>query len=102
MLENSVYSVISPEGCASILWKDASRELDAAQALQITAEDLLRFGMIEGIIKEGKTQLSYYRNIKAALTASLNRLEGLSEEELLKQRYEKFRKVGVFMDNTPE
>ena len=63
---------------------------------------MLRFGMIEGIIKEGKTQLSYYRNIKAALTASLKRLEGLSEEELLKQRYEKFRKVGVFMDNTPE
>lgn len=102
MMQNAIYSVISPRGCASILWKDASRELEAAKALQITAEDLLRFGMIEGIIKEGKTQLLYYRNIKAALTASLKRLEGLSEEELLKQRYEKFRKVGVFMDNTPE
>lgn len=102
MMQNAMYSVISPRGCASILWKDASRELDAAQALQITANDLLRFGMIEGIIKEGKTQMSYYKNMKTVLTASLKRLEDMSGEALQQQRYDKFRKIGVFMENIPE
>lgn len=100
MMQNAIYSVISPRGCASILWKDASRELDAAQALHITAEDLLQFDMIEGIIKEGITQSAYFKNIKTTLTASLKRLSALSEQELQNQRYEKFRKIGVFYENT--
>lgn len=100
MMQNAIYSVISPRGCASILWKDATRELDAAQALHITAEDLLQFGMIEGIIKEGMTQAAYFKNIKATLVASLKRLSAMSEQELQTQRYEKFRKIGVFYENT--
>ena len=100
MMQNAIYSVISPRGCASILWKDASRELDAAQALHITAEDLLQFGMIEGIIKEGITQSAYFKNIKTTLTAALKRLSAMSEQELQNQRYEKFRKIGVFYENT--
>ena len=100
MMQNAIYSVISPRGCASILWKDASRELDAAQALRITAEDLLQFDMIEGIIKEGITQSAYFKNIKTTLTAALKRLSAMSEQELQNQRYEKFRKIGVFYENT--
>lgn len=100
MMQNAIYSVISPRGCASILWKDASRELDAAQALHITAEDLLQFDMIEGIIKEGITQSAYFKNIKTTLTAALKRLSAMSEQELQNQRYEKFRKIGVFYENT--
>lgn len=100
MMQNAIYSVISPRGCASILWKDASRELDAAQALHITADDLLQFGMIEGIIKEGMTQAAYFKNIKATLVTSLKRLSAMSEQELQTQRYEKFRKIGVFYENT--
>lgn len=99
MMQNAIYSVISPRGCASILWKDASRELDAAQALHITAQDLLDFGMIEGIIREGVTHASYFRGIKTALTASLKRLSAMTEQELCRQRYEKFRKIGVFYEN---
>ena len=78
MMQNAIYSVISPRGCASILWKDASRELDAAQALHITAEDLLQFDMIEGIIKEGITQSAFLKNIKTSLTAALKRLSAMS------------------------
>ena len=100
MMQNAIYSVISPRGCASILWKDASRELDAAQALHITAEDLLQFDMIEGIIKEGITQSAYFKNIKTTLTAALKRLSAMSEQEFQIQRYEKFRKIGVFYENT--
>lgn len=98
MMQNAIYSVISPRGCASILWKDASRELEAAQALQITANDLYRFGMIEGIISEGKSRASYFRNIKSTLTEALKRLDEMSEDALRQQRYEKFRKIGVFND----
>lgn len=98
MMQNAIYSVISPRGCASILWKDASRELEAAEALQITARDLYRFGMIEGIISEGRSRASYFRNIKSALTDSLKRLDVMSGDALRQQRYDKFRKIGVFND----
>ena len=100
MLENALYSVISPRGCASILWKDASREGEAANTLRITAEDLLSFGMIEGIIPE---KGSIPKNIKKALEAALSELsrEG-SMDTLLEKRYQKFRKIGVFAENTGE
>jgi len=100
MLENALYSVISPRGCASILWKDASREGEAADTLRITAEDLFSFGMIEGIIPE---RGSIPKNIKRALESVL---ADLSKEEnldtLLEKRYQKFRKIGVFAENTGE
>ena len=94
MLENAIYSVISPRGCASILWKDASREFEAAERLKITADDLFSFGMIEGIIPESGSIL---RNVKKAISEQLRSL--LSEpqiDQLLEKRYEKFRKIGIF------
>ncbi|MDR1157311.1 MAG: acetyl-CoA carboxylase carboxyltransferase subunit alpha [Oscillospiraceae bacterium] len=99
MLENAVYSVISPKGCASILWKDPAREYEAADLLQITAEDLLRLGVVDGIIPEPeggahrnvrKTALA----IRAAVTAALTALE--EETDLAQKRYDKFRAMGVF------
>ena len=98
MMQNAIYSVISPRGCASILWKDASREWEAAQALQITAQDLQRFGMIEGIISEGRSRSAYLKNLKATLVHALQNMEHMSGEELYKQRYEKFRNIGIFND----
>ncbi|MGN1031591.1 MAG: acetyl-CoA carboxylase carboxyl transferase subunit alpha [Butyricicoccaceae bacterium] len=95
MLENSMYSVISPRGCASILWKDASRELEAAEALHCTALDLYQFGMIEGIIREH----SMLKSIRTVLVDAVRRLSAMSGEELRNQRYEKFRKIGVFNEN---
>lgn len=96
MLENAIYSVISPRGCASILWKDASREIEAAERLKITADDLLSFGMIEGIIPESG---SLMRNIKKALADQLRELYAVGQiDQLLEQRYEKFRKIGIFAE----
>lgn len=96
MLENALYSVISPRGCASILWKDASREIEAAECLKITAQDLYGFGMIEGIIPEEPNML---KNVKKALASMLREL--LAEPDIdamLEKRYEKFRKIGVFQE----
>lgn len=97
MLENALYSVISPRGCASILWKDATREAEAADQLRITAEDLLEFGMIEGIVSEGTSNAQLMRNVKRALVEELAEVEKETDvEAMLQKRYEKFRKVGVF------
>lgn len=96
MMENAIYSVISPRGCASILWKDASRELEAAERLRITADDLLEFEVIEGIISEGAGITAMMRNVKRAILEQMQLLKGYSVDELLQQRYEKFRKIGVF------
>lgn len=100
MLENALYSVISPRGCASILWKDATREGEAADTLRITAEDLLSFEMIEGIIPE---KGGIPKNIKRAVESALAEL---SKEEnmdtLLEKRYQKFRKIGVFAEASDE
>lgn len=94
MLENALYSVISPRGCASILWKDASREIEAAECLKITAQNLYEFGMIEGIIPEN----SIMKNIKKALTLVLRELKEENIDEMLQKRYDKFRKIGVFQE----
>lgn len=100
MLENALYSVISPRGCASILWKDASREGEAADTLRITAEDLLSFGMIEGIIPE---KGSIPKNIKRAVESALSELaKEESLDALLEKRYQKFRKIGVFSEDAVE
>lgn len=103
MLENSTYSVISPEGAASILWKDASLAQKAAEAMRITAPNLKEEGIIEDIIPEvlggaHKDVHEQAQYLKEALLHSLNDLQNLSEEELVDQRYNKFRKIGVFSD----
>ncbi len=104
MLEHAIYSVISPEGCASILWKDSNRAEDAAAVLRITAQDLLNFGVIDMIISEplGGAHRDYQgmaSKIKEVLTQQLKELDKVSVEELVKMRYDKFRKIGDFLEN---
>lgn len=96
MLENSVYSVISPEGCASILWKDSSKAADAAEALHLTAGDLYRFKVIDKIIDEGsKSNEEICSDLKNFIIEEIENKSKLSTEDLLKLRYKKFRKIGV-------
>ena len=97
MLENALYSVISPRGCASILWKDPKREAEAADTLHITAQDLYSFGMIEGIIQEGTSSAQLIRNVARTLRDQLAELDAEPDiDTMLQKRYEKFRRVGVF------
>ena len=103
MLENALYSVISPRGFASILWKDASRETEAAELMKITAEDLIKFGVCEKIIAEpsggAHTDMNYTAmNISDYLFEAVPRLSALDTDTLLKNRYQKFRKVGMFSE----
>lgn len=94
MLENSVYSVISPEGCASILWKDSKQAKTAANSLKLTADDLLNFGVIEKIFKENMPFEKLCKQIKTSLINVINKNKKLNTEELLNNRYDKFRKIG--------
>ena len=97
MLENAVYSVISPEGCASILWKDAARSAEAAACLKLTAADALHFGVIEQIIPEaalGKGSL-LSACCAPACTQKLQTLQALDPQVLLAQRYARFRRLGT-------
>jgi len=101
MLENSVYSVISPEGCASIMWRDASKRDLAAQAMRITAPELIGFGIIDAIVPEaeGGAHTDYAltaANLDKVLGENLAELKKLSTTELLDGRYEKFRKMAQF------
>ena len=95
MLENAVYSVISPEGCASILWKDASKASEAAANLKLTAEDALSFSVIERIIPEKEIgKGDFYLILKATLMKQLAGLIGIPSTELIQKRYLRFRKIG--------
>ena len=90
MLENAVYSILSPEGFASILWKDSKKADEAAKLMKLTASELLNYGIIDGIIKEG-TKLII--NMDEMISRELNELTKLKEETLLKNRYKKFREI---------
>jgi len=101
MLENSTYSVISPEGAASILWKDASLAKKAAESMKITAQDLYQLGIIDGIIPEVKGGAHKDVELQAQLidqqlAQSLQELLYLSKDELVEHRYEKYSKIGSF------
>lgn len=101
MLENSVYSILSPEGYASILWKDASRVKEAAEKMKLTAEDLYNFNVIDEIIKEplggAEKDINFVSNsIKDSILNNLEILNKLSGEELIENRYQKFRKIGEY------
>ncbi|MDR0442724.1 MAG: acetyl-CoA carboxylase carboxyltransferase subunit alpha [Treponema sp.] len=103
MLENALYSVISPKGFASILWKDGSREREAAELMKITAEDLNRFGVCDKIIAEPEGGASKdvnltAKNIGGWLTETVSRLLKENREALPERRYKKFRKIGVFTE----
>ena len=104
MLENSFYSVISPEGCAAILWKDQSAVQQAAENLKIRAKDLLGFGIIDKIIPEppGGAHIdpeTTFRNVDRHLEETLARLKAKDVESLRRERYEKFRKMGVVTES---
>lgn len=103
MLEYSFYSVISPEGCAAILWKDQQAVIQAAENLKFLAKDLLDFEIIDKIIPEppGGAHIDYeqtFKNVDKQLNLTLKKLEQKSSEERLEERYQKFRKIGVFVE----
>jgi acetyl-CoA carboxylase carboxyl transferase subunit alpha len=101
MMENAVYSVISPEGCAGILWRDGTKAPEAAEALKITAPDLLKLGAIDEVVKEpaGGAQRNHKaaaNAVRKAVLAALKELAKVPVDELVERRYEKIRSYGNF------
>ena len=94
MLENSIYSVISPEGAASIIWKDAKRVKEASEVLKLTADDLSALGVVERVISEKDGFAAVNTEMKSALEETIARLQACDTDELLQNRYEKFRRIG--------
>jgi acetyl-CoA carboxylase carboxyl transferase subunit alpha len=105
MLENAIYSVITPEGCAAILWKDAGKAEQAAEALKLTAQDLLELNVIDEVIPEPlggahRDPEETARRIQTAVVRHVRGLLGLPIQELLDRRLEKFLKMGVYLEET--
>jgi acetyl-CoA carboxylase carboxyl transferase subunit alpha len=103
MLENAVYSVISPEGCAAILWRDGTKGPLAADAMKVTAADLLELEVIDEVIPEppgGAHRDSHEAaaTLKKAIVRHLTELQGLPEEKLVSERYQRFRRMGAFVE----
>ena len=97
MLENAIYSVISPEGCASILWKDSSKAAEAAQDLKLTAQDSLENKLIEKVIPEDMIgEEPFYSSIRQMLVEEFTELKKLSTDELTQKRYKRFRRIGNY------
>ena len=101
MMENAVYSVISPEGCAGILWRDGAKAPEAAEALKITAPDLLKLGAIDEVVKEPaggaqKNHKAAANAVRKAVLAALRDLAKVPVDELVERRYEKIRSYGNF------
>ena len=104
MFEHSVYTVASPEACASILWRDAAKASEAATALKITGQDLLEMGVIDEVLSEPAggnnwAPIEAGNTLKGAIEKNLSELLELSKEELLEQRYSKFRVLGKFIES---
>jgi acetyl-CoA carboxylase carboxyl transferase subunit alpha len=104
MLEHAIYSVISPEGCAAILWGEATKAPEAAELMRITAPDLLKLGVIDGIVPEptGGAHRNWEEtaeNLRGPLRDALWELRSLTPEQLVSERYDKFRKIGVFEES---
>jgi acetyl-CoA carboxylase carboxyl transferase subunit alpha len=104
MFEHSVYTVASPEACASILWRDAAKASEAATALKITGKDLLELGVIDEVLSEPAggnnwAPIEAGNTLKGAIEKNLSELLELSKEELLEQRYSKFRVLGKFIES---
>lgn len=102
MLEHAYYTVISPEGCASILWRDAAKAEEASEALKITACDLLKYKIIDDVIKEplGGAHTDYdetAKNMKDMILKSLSEFDKMKPADIIEHRYNKFRKMGVYM-----
>jgi acetyl-CoA carboxylase carboxyl transferase subunit alpha len=101
VLQNAYYSVISPEGCAGILWKHSSHADKAAKALRFTSRDLVELGIIDEVIPEPlggahRNHRQMAMTLKGALAEAIQSLEGLSKDELVDRRYDRFRRIGVF------
>jgi len=92
MLENATYSVISPEGCASILWKDSSKAPEAAECLKLTAQDLLELKIIDKIIAEGDLLID---GLRSQLYSTIEQYKAMKTGEMTEQRYNRFRAIGV-------
>ncbi len=104
MLEHAIYSVISPEGCAAILWGEATKAPEAAELMRITAPDLMKLGVIDRIIPEApggahRNWEETAENLRGPLRDALWELRSLTTEELVAERYEKFRRIGVFEES---
>ena len=100
MLENAYYSVVTPEGCASILWKDPKKRDEACLALKLTAQDLLGFGVIDGIIPEAvggaqRDTKTLFERIDRELLQALHALDGKDADTLVRERYTKYRRIGL-------
>ena len=103
MLQNAVYSVISPEGCAAILWRSAAESERAAKAMRLSAPDLLELGIVDGLVPEPEggahvDHASTAAGLRTAIAAQLERLARVPSAELVAARYERFRGIGVFVD----
>ncbi len=103
MLEYSIYSVISPEGCASILWRDPAKVPEAATQLRLTAPDLVELGICDEIIPEApggahRDAAVTANKVRGALKRHLRELSALSTDELVERRYQKFRAMGAFLE----
>lgn len=103
MLENAIYSILSPEGYASILWKDASRVKEAAEKMKLTAEDLYELKVIDKIIKEpkGDREESFKKvakSLRKEISKTIEKMKDMSPEELVEDRYQKFRNMGEYIN----
>ena len=96
MLENAIYSILSPEGYASILWKDASRAKEAAEKMKITAQDLLELNIIDKIVEE-KSFEQTAKDLKTEIERGVAELKKLSADELVESRYQKYRNMGEYV-----
>jgi acetyl-CoA carboxylase carboxyl transferase subunit alpha len=96
MMENAVYSVISPEGCASILWKDSSKAAEAAECLKMTSNDLFELGVIERILREPTAgDQKMFESLKLLICRTFEKNLAVPVDELTRQRYNRFRKFGA-------
>jgi len=107
MLENAYYSVITPEGCAAILWKDGQKAEEAARAMKLTARDVLEAGIADAIIPEPlggahRDPATTMRSMGQYLSATLDELKGIPIDDLLEQRYDRYRNLGVFEVGAPK
>lgn len=101
MLENAIYSILSPEGYASILWKDSSRAKEAAEKMKLTAKDLYDLKVIDKIIKEpnGDIEEAFEKtskSLKKEIQKAIKEMQEMSQEEIIEQRYQKFRNMGEY------
>lgn len=94
MLENAIYSVLSPEGAASIIYKDAGKVQEASEALKLSAQDMLAFGIIEGILPEEEDHTAWFQAVEDAFAGALVHYKGMSGEAIRQERYERFRVMG--------